>query len=145
MQRLLACLGAICLAGCGDAALKDKVSALERENQELKTRLDQALLKPNPKPVVQFPSQEQILDYLDGKPIVIDKAPLLLRKADIGGLSAGSSGYPSSQKYNFSYAKDDVHYVVDVTIRYKNHPNHPAIVGLTIDGIARILVVKPGS
>jgi hypothetical protein len=41
MCRLLACL-AIFLTGCADASLKDRNIALEKENQELKLKLEQA-------------------------------------------------------------------------------------------------------
>ena len=52
MRHLFACLGAccvLCAAGCGDQALKDKVAtldekvnALEKENKELKSKLQKA-------------------------------------------------------------------------------------------------------
>ncbi len=45
MQRVLGCLGAcltISLVGCADAALREKNSALEKENQELRAKLEQA-------------------------------------------------------------------------------------------------------
>ena len=45
MRSSLACLGACCLlgaAGCSDAALKERVAALEKENQQLKAELDKA-------------------------------------------------------------------------------------------------------
>ena len=45
MRNALACLGACCLlgaVGCGDAALKERVAALEKENQQLRAELEKA-------------------------------------------------------------------------------------------------------
>jgi len=45
MRSTLACLAVCCLlgvAGCGDAALKERIATLEKENQQLKTELDKA-------------------------------------------------------------------------------------------------------
>jgi hypothetical protein len=118
----------VCLAGCSDTALKQKVADLEKENAELKKKLED---KSHPS-IANEPSlpKEEALDYLDGKPLPLpdDGGPysgkdVVIQRSGVrqlvpeGSSSSSLDGYKDkTYEYSLVYDTGKARYFAEVLI-----------------------------
>ena len=93
------------------------------------------------------PITEEVLDYLDGKPLPLPDGPvggdkagrtLVIRKADVSELRWNSATQqtgvenPWSHHYSFLCTSNGIHYVVDVTVEVRQVGGRRVFLGLNV-------------